>query len=508
MRFFKSRWHVLALAAITAGGCWLRYSALSSPSLWIDEGFSAVYALSILEHGYPLLPTGETSWNSFPVHYLMALGIRLFRDFQFGARFFSALFGTMMIPAFYFLNRQIFQSRIQSLLACLLLALMTYEIAWSRQARMYVYLQLFSLVTVACFYRFLEFRRRSDLVFTCFFIFMCAVTHRAWYVALMVIATSGLFELRNTRTWLRWIRHHVCFAITWLILSLGAAALLLFGPVINSNFVTSFSDFLADTHQNYSKAYLSFLNGQLNGLLIWVPVGALLAVWKRPRFSIPLVITVCAYFYVISTRNILFHFRYTLPLICFLLMFAAHAYSFLFERCFSSRSMLLKSGTVFLTILFLSCVSGARFQYLPARRYRLGFTAPQPDWRQAYKWIESSHGDGDGSDDPIVTVSNFPMFHDFYLGKSTGMKYFLPFSLSGYPNEFREKPQYSKARLICSLDELTQLDCHVVLDDFGLRMLKNKQIRDFLLRRQPDRRVCAPQGFDVFVWRLSADTHK
>ena len=52
-------------------------------------------------------------------------------------------------------------------------------------------------------------------------------------------------------------------------------------------------------------------------------------------------------------------------------------------------------------------------------------------------------------------------------------------------------------------DKLWSHNGWIILDDFGLRMLKDPAIRDALMRIPPTRIIKGPHRFDVFVWAPS-----
>ncbi|WP_158269857.1 glycosyltransferase family 39 protein [Desulfonatronum sp. SC1] len=491
----------LALIVLTALGCWLRFSQLSALSLWIDEGFSLAAARGILEHGVPRLADGSLAWNYFPAHYLMALGTILFQDLEFGARFFSALAGTVLIPAYYLFVRRLTHCPWTALLAAGLLALLSYEVSWSRQARSYVLLQLLTILSLTAFLRFQDSPGRWSIMSALGLGGLAVLTHPAGYLAFLYMALCLPLGIRSHRFLADWLRdQRIFFMILTVLLLLAAILVMLSGS--NSGIAATIQRLGRDHAMNYSGLYLFFLQAQFGYLLPWAAVGMVLTAVKLPRTIIPLIICMVAYFVLISWYTMLFHFRYALPLFLFIPLFVGYGIVAPMQWLLRVPSLARKAGAVLLCVLFLAGLSTARLDFTPQPHPDLGFTAPTAPWREACHWIRVDHAAGGGISHDLVTVSAFPMFHDFYLD-GQGQKYFLPHSLSGYPGHERDHDPHAGAETIHKASRLAAMQRgYVFLDDFGLRMIKNKGIRTLLERTPPVFVARGPWGFDVFVWRL------
>ena len=110
----------ILLSIFVLWGGYLRFHNLTAASFWIDEAFSVSVSQGILENAYPLIDNNLVIWRAFPTHYIMSLGLLIFNDIHLGARFFSAFFGTVLIIIFYFFNLEIFKSKKQALISCLM----------------------------------------------------------------------------------------------------------------------------------------------------------------------------------------------------------------------------------------------------------------------------------------------------------------------------------------------------------------------------------------------------
>jgi len=480
------------VAILAAWGGYLRFFALETQGFWIDEGFSVVHALSILKEGYPLLPSGEVSWSGSGAHYPMALGLSLFEEVHRGARFFSAFAGTLLLAVFYVMNVRLFRSRFQALTAVLLLALMSYEIAWSRQARFYVYLQFYSVASLAALYGYMTRGRKDRLLLAFLLAGAAALTHRAGLTTVLIVLLTFPFRVKGAEDAGKKPGGPLLTA-TGAVTALLVAAALFSWPGLPG----TLSSLRQPSGQNYLFDYGGFLAFQFGKVLFWAPVGIFVALWKRPRTALPLVFTMACYLYIIGLRTTLFHFRYLLPVLPFLAAFAAFGFTSLMKRLLSLKSLIAAAAAVALPALFFLSVLSGQFQLFPKGGYVLGYTAPQPEWRAAYRWIVGRGGGG-----KPATLSTFPMWHDIYLGDRGGEKYFLPFSLSGLSRHFRETPQYSRAVVVREADELKEVVGFAVFDDFSLAMVDNAAVRSRLLERAAAAVFESPEGYQVSVWKL------
>ncbi len=153
------RYEYILLAGLFVYGFVLRIYNLGFQSLWIDESFTINASLAILRHFYPLLESGFV-YSGYMFHtYVLAGLFSLFGVSTFVARLPSVVFGSLLIPLIYLFVRYLFNVRV-AIIASVLVAFSTLEIAWSRQARSYIILQFFFYLSL---FFFLYFVRTRDL---------------------------------------------------------------------------------------------------------------------------------------------------------------------------------------------------------------------------------------------------------------------------------------------------------------------------------------------------------
>jgi 4-amino-4-deoxy-L-arabinose transferase-like glycosyltransferase len=169
---------ILLLLTLIAGV--LRFVALDRPPIWGDESATAGRVVGTYQELVNQLAEGSFTPLHYEVLWWLAQGIpyngdlverpaqpdrRITEGYTFSPtsrivengivltpfylRFFPALFGTLMVPAIYFLARQMFGARV-SLLAATLACFSAYLLIYSRDAKMYMPFWLFVTLYIAC----------------------------------------------------------------------------------------------------------------------------------------------------------------------------------------------------------------------------------------------------------------------------------------------------------------------------------------------------------------------
>lgn len=144
----------MALAVITLLGGAIRFAYLDRPSIWGDEIMT--YARTFSSYENLLRTLGTTRF--MPLHYQALWLIGQWRELEpFYLRLFPSICGTLMIPAMYFLARQLLTRR-ASLMCALFTATSAYMFVYSRDAKMYMPLWLAIALNMGCFLWWLRTR--------------------------------------------------------------------------------------------------------------------------------------------------------------------------------------------------------------------------------------------------------------------------------------------------------------------------------------------------------------
>ena len=201
------------LGVLTLLGAIIRFSYLNHPCLWGDEAM--VYWRTCGTFADLLEVLQRDGFG--PLHYeLQWLIGHHFKPTPPVLRFMPALAGTLMIPAMYFLGRQLLQQS-ASLVVAALTAFSAFLIFYSRDAKMYSETWLFVALNAGCLLWW--FRTRGMTAWLCWIAAGCA-TGGLHASSLIVVALAPLMFLTQRKSsWLRGI-----------FLALGMAIILI-GPV-------------------------------------------------------------------------------------------------------------------------------------------------------------------------------------------------------------------------------------------------------------------------------------
>ncbi len=144
----------------------------------MDEAFSYALISAIREHGYPLLSNGDINTRAQIVHSLYALFAWIPIDSVTLFRAISGIAGVGVLMLSYILFRHMSGERV-ALAVVAALAFLQWEIDWSRQIRMYIFLQGFMLAGVIFLERFMDRARFFDATGLAVAVLLCVNTHPA-----------------------------------------------------------------------------------------------------------------------------------------------------------------------------------------------------------------------------------------------------------------------------------------------------------------------------------------
>ncbi len=164
----------MALLALV-WGIVLRVFHLAKSSYWIDESYSMSLAHAIRENGYPLLGSGEILWRDPIYHYLLAATTIISespwvtRGLSIGIGVGSIIVITMIAKRWY--------GTLAATFTALFMSLGYWQIAWSRQIRMY---ELFLLLSWSIFLfvdKWIESKNKKTVIVLIFFAIAVLGTH-------------------------------------------------------------------------------------------------------------------------------------------------------------------------------------------------------------------------------------------------------------------------------------------------------------------------------------------
>lgn len=148
---------LLTVLGLTLLGGTLRFSFLDRPPIWGDEAMTYMRVSGT----YQQMLDALQDWGFAPLHYELYWVTRQLTPLTpFMMRLPTAIAGTLMIPAMYWLATQLAGRRV-GLLAALLTACSAYLCNYSRDAKMYIDFWFFCVLNFACLLWWLRGRTRA-----------------------------------------------------------------------------------------------------------------------------------------------------------------------------------------------------------------------------------------------------------------------------------------------------------------------------------------------------------
>lgn len=175
----------LCLLALVAAGIFLRIRNLDHLAFWGDDGHTFIGTISILNHGYPLLPSGNILWHGILGYYLDVIPVLIFGAGEFAFRITSVFFGVSTIVLIYFVGKDLANKYI-GFLAAFLITFSNWYIYFSREVRYYSTLQFFFLLSFYFFYRGFVKNNKKFTILATVFICLTPLVHGIGFLLLLL----------------------------------------------------------------------------------------------------------------------------------------------------------------------------------------------------------------------------------------------------------------------------------------------------------------------------------
>ncbi len=438
---------ILAAAFILAGS-YLRLVSLNSQPYWLDEGYTVLASLAIMEKGASVLDSGQPYFcplYCYPAAFLGKISSPSAKAFRLPA----AVFGVLLLVLIYAFAQKLFNYRV-ALLSLFFSTFSYYQIAWSRQARWYT---LFALLFLAAWYYFFKFcsikkKKKISFVLVALFTFLAILAHKIAYLL------PGLM-------------------VSWLIIDLvffrqggkgkilALAGLLGLLAVFDYFYGWRFLPLLAKQFAwHYSLPfYLNFYLRHYWLFIFFALVALFEARAEAKRRVWFLAWPIIVYFFAFSFFTNLIHYRYLFHLTPLIFILAAAGID---QAGRKTKSRLLKA--IILTgavLVFFLTGQGVwrpqNFYFLesdnPARLKRPYYAyTPQPNFNRAYGFVKKHLKSGE------IVISTQPAFNKIFLGRAG---YWLKYNYTGVDKRANlvqnGREYYVGAQVINNLAELKKL---------------------------------------------------
>lgn len=401
----KQKLVVAALVCLCVYGAFLRLYRLGEQSLWIDEGYTANAALSVMETGTTRLPSGYLYIQGVAYDYLAAGAMRIAGWDPFDPwplRLPAAISGILLIPAVFWVSKKIYGSPWIALAAAALMSVSEWMVAWSREARGYTGL---ALVALFLFYFLREYWRGGSRRSAYMSAGLCVVGLSLHTMGIIFAPFAvGVFVARWASD--RFGRDSEGRRAAIFLVSALVVCLVGWLGAVTSGF---------HAHM-FSLAALS--QTSRIGVLSVFALAAVIYLWiaGRRAESAFWAVALVEFYSIVFMGPFGSNLRYLVPLFPIILMLAVSGIFSIGGEAFETRSARIIAGTIVLAILIPS------LRFAPQVLVFLGADSPQPDFKAVYAQIEREAKPND------LVISAYPQFNRVYLGQK-GL--WLAMSLSG-----------------------------------------------------------------------------
>lgn len=434
-------------------GLVLRLWQLSSASYWIDESYSIALAQAIVKQGWPITEAGWFITRSVFYHYLLAGVVWLGGDTNsFWLRLPAVLWGMGAIVAVAAVARQLFSQRV-AIITAALMSFSVWEIAWSRQVRMYTALQCASWLT---FYLYLRWRKqpsRKGFVWLVLGVFVTVAIHELGSVVVGLLLLHYLIEsmLKQKPNW-----QYIVLYSFGLLAVLGCAAAAM-------HYVFGFA--LVNYWPNYWYYVITTIPG----------TGALVAIALATKQRQPPLATLWLASSIILTIGL---FSFAIELLQYRYIFFILPAFFILSALALQGHWLRRSlglGFVLLAIIFGEYTVWPKLQYplesdSPNAPFAYKSITPQPDFKAAYAFIDSVAKPTD------QVITPYPTIQDRYAPeRTTGCLYIDLTGSAPQPPTGTERYTncpYVTAQTLCRA--LRTGHNYILLDQFGRYRIEPK----------------------------------
>ena len=463
----RTLWGVL-IGALVAYGALLSLAPIAHKSLWIDEGYSIITALTIVRHGVPVFDTGFWDPSYMLLHYLQAGVFVVFGYSAAAARIVTVVAGWLSIGMVYLIGRHIWGQRVGVIAGLLTLFSYPFVVA-ETQARYYSLLALLYLVGILLTLRLMERPSLTRGLVLLNFFFFAIIFHPYLYVlvALGLIALTFIIVRRRTSLDMRRL--------------LGVAGLVLVNTIlfyalvqlaIPSSSTATISAVVSRVAFDYTGPYSLFLWSQMGVIFILGYLAiVLLPLQKKPLDVFILIAGFFLPLIAISRYVFLYSPRYVYFLIPVLILVAVGSLSSALGRISDVRISRAILGGVAVLILATTHIAWHPSASLPIDDP----SSPEPDFADAYASIvhrADLHG--------ALVISPYPPMDEIYLGRSDGYLYIdetgmgIPPSQNYYVRD--DKNIFTGTPLIHDLAEMERMTAgrhaYIIIDGLARMRLR------------------------------------
>jgi 4-amino-4-deoxy-L-arabinose transferase-like glycosyltransferase len=468
------------LGAIILYGFILRIYKIQEQSYWIDEAFTINAVLETIEKGHPLLDSGEYYSRSILNTYLISSSVLLFGFNEFSTRIISVIFGILSIYLIFILSKKTFNTNI-ALLASFMTSFSYWQIAWSRQARMYTQLQFFFFLSLYLFDSLLEKFSYKKLTFLSFSTLAAILSHYFGYFLIVIYLLTILCKIYKDKSLKNKIYQEVKkrLAAFYLFLALTIFIFYKIARDIMERIILKDNNRFLD--------YIYFIKDFFPVLYILAILGLIIFIFKNKKNknklekAILLFVSFFVPFLTVAIVSDRILFRYIFFITPFIFIFSAYFIYFISQN--TRNKKLTFTMLSILVVILTSSLNIRVFSFKPISHYYLEPLTPQSNFKEAYQKIKE-----DIANENKIIISPYPAMDKIYLGKSD---YCLFMDLGGLTTEEerkKEKEYYTNAINIFSKNDLENIikqnNGYIIIDYMSINDKLDQEIIDFIFKQK------------------------
>jgi 4-amino-4-deoxy-L-arabinose transferase-like glycosyltransferase len=198
-KYFENNKTYLLLILILIISFFIRAYGIQSENVWSDEAFTIFHAHQSVLHNIEW----SLSASYFPLyHAILSSWEKIFGLGEFSVRFLSLIFGVLSIYLVFKIGTFMFNKKV-GIYSAIILALSSYNVFYSQEARVYTLFVLLSLCSIYFYLRFIQSRKKTHMVYYILFTFLMLNTHSP--AIFILIAQNMHYLLFVRRDFKKWI---------------------------------------------------------------------------------------------------------------------------------------------------------------------------------------------------------------------------------------------------------------------------------------------------------------
>ncbi len=476
---------IVILSILLIIGFAYRIYELNHDSYWIDESYTIIASKNIGTYGYPKFDSNVNYMGAFPQSYSLFILGELFGYTHFPMRILSVIIGTAFIALIYFLVRRFYDYKI-ALLSSALITFSYLQIAWSRQARSYIFLEFLCFLSIYFYLCYLEESHVKYAILTAFGIVLSYIFSPLGLVLIPILGIH-LLLIRNTAVFedMKTFFNNIKLNKYLILIGTALFTLLLYYIMVNLGNIKVVADYFSEY-----KYYLF----QTTYLLICLAVIGIFSFKKYLKYNLLYILLFFSVFVAVSFTINMRNFRYIFIALPVITILASQAMIYFYELY---KNKIYK---IFIVVSLVCLLLFSQVLFLPKNSYALEVETPQPPFEDAYTYVKENIVEGD------ILIVTQPAISALYFKKAD---YWLAIGYEGRGiNDLYNKNNLGEryTNITSIINEIMLKDAlayggYIIIDDMGIQRLSSKE-REIVLNLTLEKKYGTTYWNTVYVYHF------